>query len=63
MLNKLLDAGFDGFEGGLTNKKYTSITKAAYATATRDLADLVEKGMLAKTASGRSTKYAIKWDD
>ena len=63
VLNKLLDAGFDGFEGGLTNKKYTSMTKAAYATATRDLADLVEKEMLAKTAGGRSTKYAIKWAD
>ncbi|SIN96679.1 Fic family protein [Halodesulfovibrio marinisediminis] len=61
VLNRLLDAGFDGFEGGLTNKKYTSITKAAYATATRDLADLVEKKMLVKTAAGRSTKYAIKW--
>ncbi|MCT4536025.1 hypothetical protein [Halodesulfovibrio sp.] len=45
------------------NKKYTNMTKAAYATATRDLADLVEKRMLVKTAGGRSTKYAIKWDD
>lgn len=63
VLNKLLDAGLNGFEGGLTNKKYTSMTKAAYATATRDLADLVEKKMLIKTAGGRSTKYAIKWDN
>lgn len=46
---------------GLTNKKYTSMTKAADATATRDLADLVEKEMLVKTAGDVSTKYAIKW--
>ena len=62
-LNKLLDADFEEFEDGLTSKKYTSMTKATYATATRDLADLVKKEMLVKTVGGRSTRYAIKWED
>ncbi|WP_430735342.1 Fic family protein [Halodesulfovibrio aestuarii] len=60
VLNKLLDAGLDGFEGGLTNKKYIAMTKASSATATRDLVDLVEKGMLEKSAGGRSTTYYIE---
>lgn len=59
VLNKLLDAGVDGFEGGLTNKKYIAMTKTSSATATRNLADLVEKGMLDKSAGGRSTRYLI----
>ncbi|KAF1077026.1 hypothetical protein [Halodesulfovibrio sp. MK-HDV] len=62
-LNKLPDAEFDGFEGGLTTKKYTSMAKAVYATGTHYLLDLLEKKMLVKTAGDRSSKYAIKWDD
>lgn len=62
-LNKLLDAEFNGFKGGLTIKKYTSMAKTVYATVTRYLLDLLEKKMLVKTAGGRSTKYAIEWDD
>lgn len=61
VLNRLLDAGPEGFEGGLTNKKYVSMTKAAPATATRDLADLVAKGVLRAVAGGRSTRYEVDW--
>jgi len=32
VLNKLLDAGEDGFEGGLSAKKYLSITKISLST-------------------------------
>jgi Fic family protein len=45
-INKMLDAGKDGFVGGMTAKKYTSITKASKATATRDLQELVENKIL-----------------
>ncbi len=38
----MLDAGPDGFEGGMTNKKYARLTKTSPATAQRDLSDLVE---------------------
>ena len=63
VINKLLDAGPEGFEGGLTNKKYVGMTKAASATATRDLVDLAEKGLLVKIAGGRSTRYELAWPD
>ena len=46
VLNRLLDAGPDGFEGGMTNRKYMSLTSVSRATATRELGDLVEKGCL-----------------
>ena len=44
MLNRLLDAGPGGFEGGLTNRKYAGITHVSRATAQRELADLVKRG-------------------
>lgn len=57
---KMLDAGPEGFEGGMTAKKYMSVTKASKATATRDLQDLVEVGaVLYMGGGGRSTHYAL----
>lgn len=62
VLNKLLDAGQEGFEGGLTNRKYVGMTKTTRATAQRDLADLVAKGMIhPKPGGGRSASYEIAW--
>jgi Fic family protein len=56
-LNVLLDAGPQGFVGGMTNKKYASLTRTSPATAQRDLAELVEKGCLVLTGAGRSVRY------
>jgi len=62
VLNKLLDAGPDGFEGGLNNRKYVGMTKASSATAQRDLVDLVAKGLLRPgPGGGRSASYEIMW--
>lgn len=47
------------FEGGMNARKYQSITKTSKATATRDLADLVQKNILIQTGGGRSTSYYI----
>ena len=58
-LNVLLDAGPQGFVGGMTNKKYASLTKTSAPTAQRDLADLVEKGCLVLTGAGRSVRYEL----
>ena len=58
-INKMLAAGKDGFEGGMTAKKYISITKTTKATATRDLQELVEKGILLQNKAGRSTNYQL----
>lgn len=63
VLNRLLDAGPDGFEGNLTNRKYTALAKTSSATASRELKDLVEKGCLMPLeAAGRSSAYRIPWE-
>lgn len=60
VLNRLLDAGPGGFEGGINTRKYMNLTKTSRATAYRELADLVEKGCLAPTGKGgRSSGYEI----
>jgi Fic family protein len=59
VINKMLDAGKDGFEGGMTAKKYISIAKTTKATATRDLQDLVKLGILQRNLAGRSTNYKL----
>lgn len=57
---KMLDAGPEGFEGGMNAKKYMSITKASKATATRDLQDLlVMEAVIYIGGGGRSTHYAL----
>lgn len=58
-LNRMLDAGPQGFEGGMTNKKYQNLTKASAATAQRDLADLVAKGCLTPVGTGRAARYEL----
>lgn len=61
-LNRLLDAGPEGFEGGINTRKYMSLTKASRATAYRELADMVEKTCLQATGKGgRSSGYEVKW--
>jgi Fic family protein len=61
-ISKLLEAGEEGFEGGLTAKKYQGMSKGSRATVTRDLADLVEKGVLSMEGERRTTKYDLNWD-
>jgi Fic family protein len=61
-LNRMLDAGPGGFAGGMTTRKYASLTRASRATAYRELADLLAKGCLVARGSGRSASYDINWD-
>lgn len=60
---RMFREGLDGFTGGLSAANYISITGASRATTTRDLADLVEKGVLAATGTLKSTRYALNLDD
>jgi len=62
ILNRLLETKPKGFEGGLSNKNYRAVTKASQATATRDLAQLVEWGALKRSGEGRSVRYEIVLD-
>lgn len=62
VINKLLDAGKGGFEGGLTNRKYASITKVSRATATRELQYLLDIDILKRNpGKGRSVSYDLVW--
>lgn len=62
VLNRLLDAGEEGFSGGMTTRKYSALTKTSRATAYRELADLVDKNCLRSIVSkGRSAAYQIQW--
>jgi Fic family protein len=58
-VNRMFDAGPEGFKGGMTAQKYISITKASKATATRDLQALHELGILRIEGGGRSTHYFL----
>jgi Fic family protein len=59
-LNRMLEAGPGRFEGGLTARKYVGMTGASPATASRDLADLVEKRLLVPgRLRGRSSYYDL----
>lgn len=60
-VKKMLEAGPEGFEGGMTARKYISITKASKATATRDLQELVELGALSSEGGGRSIHYSLNF--
>lgn len=62
VLNRLLDAGPGGFEGGMTTRKYVSLTHCSPITASRDLVDLAASGCLLVVGAGRSTHYVIPWD-
>lgn len=60
VLNRLLDAGPGGFSGGLTTRKYAAVAKVSRATAYREIADLVKKGILAANpGKGRSVSYRL----
>ena len=60
VLGKMVKMLPEEFAGGLTNRKYTAITKASLATVKRDLKELVDKGILVPgEAKGRSTSYQL----
>ena len=60
VVRRILEEGHQGFEGGMNARKYVSLTTASKATATRDLQDLVHKGVFVSIGGGRSTRYEIK---
>lgn len=64
VLNRLLDEGPQGFEGGLSASNYKGMTKVSKATATRHLQILFDNGCIVKLAGGgRSTRYDINWPE
>ena len=58
-LMRMLREGPEGFKGGLSASNYITITGASPATATRDLAHLVEKRALDRIGERRHARYRI----
>lgn len=58
-LARLLEAGPDGFAGGMSTEKYVNLTGVSRATAYRELTQLSELGLLARSGQGRGTRYAL----
>lgn len=57
---KILNRVLDGFEGKLTSSKWAALGKTSQDTASRDIDDLVKRGILVKEpAGGRSTSYSL----
>lgn len=59
VVNRLLEAGPDGFEGGMTTRKYAAMTGASRATAFRELDQLHERGILIRLGQGRGVRYEL----
>ncbi|MFM1744733.1 MAG: hypothetical protein RLZZ630_670 [Bacteroidota bacterium] len=59
VVRRMMDAEPEGFVGGMTARKYVSITKTSKATATRDLQALFDLGVLISEGSGRSVQYRL----
>ncbi len=60
MVARVFAEGRKGFEGGISTKKYEVITRCPNRTASRDLADLVVKGIiLPLPGGGRTTRYEL----
>jgi Fic family protein len=58
-VNALLDQGPGGFEGGMSTRKYVSLTSTSRPTASRELIELNALGVLTQAGAGRSTRYYI----
>lgn len=62
VLGCILEAGPGKFKGGLTTRKYVSMTKASRATAFREITDMLHKKMLYQLPGrGRSVHYDLIW--
>ena len=62
VINRMLEEGTKGFEGGMNAGKYAAISKVSKATATRDLQYLSELKVFRVNGAGRSTIYQINLD-
>ena len=59
VLLRMLQEGPEGFAGGMSAKKYSTIAGTPPATTTRDLAGLVETGAFIRSGELKHTRYAL----
>ncbi len=60
VLLRMFREGVDGFKGGLSSNNHIRITGCSAATATRDLAKLVEMGAMVRTGELKNARYFLK---
>lgn len=64
VLNRLLDGGENGFALGISASQYQKVAKVSKATATRHLAELLERECIEKLpGEGRSTRYRVRFPE
>lgn len=59
VLQRMLDAGPAGFEGGMSTEKYSNLANTTKITASRDLAEMLKVGLVLSTGQGRGTRYWV----
>ena len=59
VLLRMFREGPEGFAGGMSAKKYSTIAETGPATTTRDLAGLVDVGALIRSGELKHTRYAL----
>lgn len=59
VVQRMFDAGPEGFIGGMNARKYVALTGTSKATSTRDLQQLASLGALVPVGGGRSTPYEL----
>lgn len=59
VVQRMMQTGMKGFEGGMSAKKYMSITGTSKATATRDLQQLLGIRAFRQIGEGRSVRYEL----
>ena len=61
VINKILDMGSENFEGDLSKKKYVKIADTTPATASRDIAELLQKNCIKQVedTAGRNIRYKV----
>lgn len=57
---KMLQIFLDNFRGNLTTTKWAKLCKCSQDTATRDINELLEKGILEKEGKAKNTHYVLK---
>ncbi len=59
---KVLSKLLEGFEGGMTSRKWAAISGCSIDTAQRDINDLVRRNLLIRNPGGsKSTSYRFNW--
>jgi Fic family protein len=58
-IERIFREGHQGFTGGLSAINYKRIAKTSASTATRDLNDLIKKGILHKSGQLKGTRYFL----